>query len=958
MGDLGCGGVQINGYGVGTTDVNHHNTVMYNNIHDTGRAPYLHSPAVSVFGSGYNTLTYNYITNVPYTAFSIMGTDHNSMSASTPDTRASYDTFGDKHRQYNIRWDELGGKDFGRWDCKEYQHSVNNVVEYNIIEEYMTDMNDGGCLYAWYPGLGNSFSFNVMHKSVKGRHMLWPLYMDDYTDGATVEGNRIWAIDQAELNKGDNPYIDNQYGWPDKPAGYDELYQSIMNQAEEAVGGFKTAPLGVPVLSSPENNAKDLAPVVDFSWNASENAAKYQLEIASDAEFTDILVSQETTKTRIDDVELDYGKTYYWRVSALGQAGANSQSEIFVITTKEETVPEAPTEIKLENDYDAVMISWEEGYHYTYTVYRREAGTDTFEKIAENIDSASYLDENVAAEKTYEYKVSASNQKGEGEASEPVAVTTRKVEVLFEDNFDNGASELWVSPQGGEVKTENGVMKYDGSWQEFFVNNDTADWSDYAFEADITITGYQDGAEEYSAIGLVSRTGLNPRQFNQLAMRKSGIVEAVMGKGNNWTTFATGSPFVVETGKTYHCRVEHLGNRVRYFIDSELIYEFETDQMRATGGIGIGFGRGYAEVDNVRVVAAVPAADKTALENAIAEAAQYEETDYTKASWAVFADALEKANEVNDNAEATQEEVDAAVKALNDAIAGLEEYVAPNKTLLQKTYDYALTLSTEGVTDSAKAYFEKAVAEAKAVLDDAKATQEEVNTAWDNLLDGIWGLGLVQGDKTLLEQLIAKAEAMIPNQDKYVQDNWQLLVDALAEAKKVMADGDAMEEDVQPAAEALLNAILAQRFKADKSILEELVNKAEGMDLSGYTAESVAVFRAALYNANLVLADETLSENNQAVVDEAVTELKNAIENLSADTGKPDTDDGKGDNNASKPDNGTSGNETSSNSPTDENNNSQIPETGDSNTDLLLMFTGLMFGFAVVFVFRRKYTEG
>ena len=248
------------------------------------------------------------------------------------------------------------------------------------------------------------------------------------------------------------------------------------------------------------------------------------------------------------------------------------------------------------------------------------------------------------------------------------------------------------------------------------------------------------------------------------------------------------------------------------------------------------------------------------------------------------------------------------VKALNDAIAGLEEYVAPNKTLLQKTYDYALTLSTEGVTDSAKSYFEKAVAEAKAVLDDAKATQEEVNTAWDNLLDGIWGLGLVQGDKTLLEQLIAKAEAMIPNQDKYVQDNWQLLVDALAEAKKVMADGDAMEEDVQPATEALLNAILAQRFKADKSILEELVNKAEGMDLSGYTAESVAVFRAALYNANLVLADETLSENNQAVVDEAVTELKNAIENLSADTGKPDTDDGKGDNNASKPDNGTSGN--------------------------------------------------
>ena len=65
--------------------------------------------------------------------------------------------------------------------------------------------------------------------------------------------------------------------------------------------------------------------------------------------------------------------------------------------------------------------------------------------------------------------------------------------------------------------------------------------------------------------------------------------------------------------------------------------------------------------------------DKTALKQAISNAEKYNEADYTKASWAVFADALAKANEVNDNAEATQDEVDAAVKALEDAVAGLEE---------------------------------------------------------------------------------------------------------------------------------------------------------------------------------------------------------------------------------------------------------------------------------------------
>ena len=219
-----------------------------------------------------------------------------------------------------------------------------------------------------------------------------------------------------------------------------------------------------------------------------------------------------------------------------------------------------------------------------------------------------------------------------------------------------------------------------------------------------------------------------------------------------------------------------------------------------------------------------------------------------------------------------------------------------NKTLLQKTYDYALTLSTDGVTDTAKAAFEAALANAKKVLEDETATQAQVNAAWDALLEGIWGLGLVQGDKTMLEQLIAKADDMVANADKYMTDNWQQLVDALAKAKDVYADGDAMDQDIQPVAEDLISAILAQRFKADKSILEDLIGKAEGMDLTGYTAQSVEVFRTALAQAQAVLADETLTEDDQATVDAAVEQLTRAMDGLTAEgtpeaTDKPETTD-------------------------------------------------------------------
>ena len=187
----------------------------------------------------------------------------------------------------------------------------------------------------------------------------------------------------------------------------------------------------------------------------------------------------------------------------------------------------------------------------------------------------------------------------------------------------------------------------------------------------------------------------------------------------------------------------------------------------------------------------------------------------------------------------------------------------------------------------------------------------------------------------MLEQLIAKAEDMVANENKYVKDNWQQLLDALEAAKTVMDDGDALTADVEAASETLLNAILAQRFKADKSNLEDLIAKAEAIDLSKYTEESVAVFRAAFKAANAVLANESLSEDDQAVVDKAVSDLEAAIENLSAntdDTNKPDgdkddtskPDDGKGD--TSKPDDGKGDNSSNAGQNNSQNN---APTTGD-----------------------------
>ena len=107
----------------------------------------------------------------------------------------------------------------------------------------------------------------------------------------------------------------------------------------------------------------------------------------------------------------------------------------------------------------------------------------------------------------------------------------------------------------------------------------------------------------------------------------------------------------------------------------------------------------------------------------------------------------------------------------------------------------------------------------------------------------------------------------------------------MAQAQELLEDsGNALAGDVGEASDALLNAILAQRYKANKENLEDILNQAQAVDLSGYTAESVAVFQAALAEAQAVMADETLSVEDQDAVDAAVEALASAMNGLTAET--------------------------------------------------------------------------
>ena len=380
-------------------------------------------------------------------------------------------------------------------------------------------------------------------------------------------------------------------------------------------------------------------------------------------------------------------------------------------------------------------------------------------------------------------------------------------------------------------------------------------------------------------------------------------------------------------------------------------------------------GKMYSDVVICEYKITVPVViDKSELIRCNEQYGKLEQGSYTDESWAVFEAARKEMNRLlEDDVETTQDEVNAAVAAMDSAYQSLEKVLTEARRLLKMAYDYGLEQDTTGVAGSVVEIFEAAMEKAKNTLADDSIPDKEVTAVLNELIDAIQALGIVQGDKTMLAVLINQADLMIENKAKYVQTDWKQLEEALEAANIVMDDNDALQEDVDKAADDLLKAILIQRYKAQKDILEEIIKRANDIDQTLYTEESAAIFRSALSRALSVMKDESLSQDDQKLVDDTANDLDNAILNLvKKDEGDPDDgnkpDDGNTPDDGNKPDDGNTpddGNKPDDGNTPDDGNNpddGSRQENGEASADagpegtLASPKTGDNAGFGLAFI--------
>lgn len=273
--------------------------------------------------------------------------------------------------------------------------------------------------------------------------------------------------------------------------------------------------------------------------------------------------------------------------------------------------------------------------------------------------------------------------------------------------------------------------------------------------------------------------------------------------------------------------------------------------------------------------ALVARADKKELDAAIEAAGKIEAKGYKPSTWLKFQAALTQAVELNEDADATQEEVNAALDKLTQAHDGLEQLAG--KEGLTTALNETKSLDKDDYTVTSWNNLQAVIAAATIVEADREASEADVTQAIDKLTAATGQLVSVKE----LNAAIKEADALV--ETDYTPLTWTAFDEALTAAKSVSASAGATQAELNAALETLADAQKDLKVPAVKTDLQVLLTAIEQKDLDAadYTAASWKEFAEALNAARLIVADANAS---QAAVNQAKTDLESAQDQLTFKT--------------------------------------------------------------------------
>ncbi|HSE40105.1 MAG TPA: choice-of-anchor B family protein [Acidobacteriota bacterium] len=210
-----------------------------------------------------------------------------------------------------------------------------------------------------------------------------------------------------------------------------------------------TSILSAPTLLNPPNNTTDETFVVHYEWNPVPGASSYDLEVAADSNFTNIIYSvNETEDHHTGVLTLDPLTQYWWRTRTINACGASSWSTVFTFTTA------APANILLvddDNNAPDVLSYYQDALNFAGETF--DVWDTSIQAIQNGPNSPSHLDEPDAATMSNYQMVIWFSGDAAGGAVDPKAGPTESSETSLTQYLNSGgcfflSSEEYFADRG------------------------------------------------------------------------------------------------------------------------------------------------------------------------------------------------------------------------------------------------------------------------------------------------------------------------------------------------------------------------------------------------------------------------------------------------------------------------------------------------------------------------------